>query len=244
MVISAGNSGGACSTVTGPPALFKNSYAIGATDREDMIANFSSRGTVTYKDETYLKPNVSAPGVDIPSSVLKGGYASYSGTSMAGPHVAGAVALVLSANPALAGKVDLIETILEETATPRTSVQDCGGVSGQEIPNAVFGYGRINVYAAVKKALTLTSSKDQLPEALRVYPNPTARYLLIEMTTYETDVILSILDQAGRLQKEVSMQATTPTNTYLVDLESLPSGNYYYILKNSRFARNGKFIKL
>ncbi len=243
VVISAGNSGGACSTVTGPPALFKNSYAIGATDREDLIANFSSRGTVTYKDETYLKPNVSAPGVDIPSSVLKGGYASYSGTSMAGPHVAGAVALVLSANPSLAGKVELIETILEETATPRTSVQDCGGVSGQEIPNAVFGYGRINVYAAVKKALTLTSTKEVLAEAVRVYPNPTARYLLIEMTAEEAEVSISILDAAGRLQKEVSLQTNSPSRSFLVDLDGLSSGNYYYVVKNSRFTRNGKFIK-
>ncbi len=245
VVISAGNSGGACSTVTGPPALFKNSYSIGATDRDDLIANFSSRGTVTYNDETYIKPNVSAPGVDIPSSVLKGGYASYSGTSMAGPHVAGAVALVLSANPALAGKVDLIESILEETAIPRASMQDCGGVSGQDIPNAVFGFGRINVYAAVKKALTLTNTNLVNQGVVRAYPNPTGRYLLLEVNADQLDESeLTLLDQSGRTIKSIVLPGQLGNSTTMVDLEGLPNGTYFYLLKNKQMTSNGKFVKM
>lgn len=67
--------------------------------------------------------------------------------------MAGAVALLWSARPFLVGNIDATETILNSTTTQRTSTQDCGGVPGASIPNNTWGYGEINVYAAVLAAV-------------------------------------------------------------------------------------------
>ena len=68
VVTSNGNYGSACATTNDPPALYRQSFSVGATDSSDNLASFSSRGPVTYKGETYIKPNISAPGVNIRSS--------------------------------------------------------------------------------------------------------------------------------------------------------------------------------
>jgi uncharacterized repeat protein (TIGR01451 family) len=75
-----------------------------------------------------------------------------SGTSMAGPHVAGHVALLLSAMPTWKGQVDLVESRTRQTAVGLTSSQTCGGVAGSAIPNNTFGWGRIDTLAAVSMA--------------------------------------------------------------------------------------------
>jgi hypothetical protein len=83
------------------------------------------------------------------SSVPGAGYEFFSGTSMAGPHVAGLVALLLDARPDLAGRVDEIEMLLRLSAIPLTSTQTCGAFPGSQVPNAVFGHGRIDALEAV-----------------------------------------------------------------------------------------------
>ena len=138
VVASAGNSGPGAGSVSDPPAIYAASFTAGATDVNDDIAGFSSRGPVTSDGSGRRKPDVSAPGVSVRSSIPGGGYASLSGTSMAGPHVVGAVALVLSAHPALKGQVDKVETLLERTALPRSPA-----------PDNTYGWGRINALAAV-----------------------------------------------------------------------------------------------
>lgn len=153
VVVSAGNSGSNCSSVNDPAAIFEGSFSVGATNSSDDIAGFSSRGAVTVDGSNRLKPNVSAPGVNVRSCIKDGTFTEFSGTSMAGPHVAGLVALIISANPELAGEVDQIEDIIEQTATRLTSSQICNGISGNTIPNNTYGFGRINAVAAVNRAL-------------------------------------------------------------------------------------------
>ena len=153
VVSSTGNSGPGCSSVQYPPAIYEASFSIGATDTSDNIAPFSSRGPVTVDGSNRLKPDVVAPGMSVRSSVPGGGYGNLSGTSMAAPHVAGLVALIISANPSLAGDIDAIEATIRENAVPLTSLQECGGISGSTIPNNTYGYGRIdalNTFLAIE----------------------------------------------------------------------------------------------
>lgn len=143
---SAGNSGSGCSTVNTPAAIYDESFTVGATNSGDTIASFSSRGPVTVDGSNRPKPDISAPGVDIRSSVPGGGYqGGWSGTSMAGPHVAGLVALLISARPELRGQVGEIETTIEQTALHIAWT----GCSSNGVPNNAYGWGRIDALAAV-----------------------------------------------------------------------------------------------
>jgi serine protease AprX len=148
VVASAGNAGPNCSTVQDPPAIYDASFTVGATDSSETIAPFSSRGPVTIDGSNRPKPDISAPGAGIRSSLRGGGYGSMSGTSMAAPHVAGLAALLMSAQPALKGQVSQLEDLIEHSAVPRTASQTCGGVPGSNIPNNVYGWGRIDALAA------------------------------------------------------------------------------------------------
>ena len=163
VVASAGNAGSACSTVAEPPAIYAAAFSIGATDSSDDIAGFSSRGPVTADGSNRLKPDISAPGVNVRSSVPGDGYSVFSGTSMAGPHVVGVVALVLSANADLVGNPDAIEPILTSSAVPRTTTENCGGVPGDQIPNNTYGWGRVDALSAFNADLAIAQSDSPDP---------------------------------------------------------------------------------
>jgi serine protease AprX len=150
VVVSAGNSGPGAGSVDDAPAIYDASFSVGAANSSGVIASFSSRGPVTVDGSGRMKPDITAPGVNVRSSV-PGGYASYSGTSMAGPHVAGVVALMLSAHPELRGQVDAIERIITETAIP----------TGTPIPNTTYGWGRVDALAALGLG---DSDNDTLPD--------------------------------------------------------------------------------
>jgi subtilisin family serine protease len=151
-VHSAGNSGSSCSSVNAPAAIYDSSFTVGATNISDLITTYSSRGPVTVDGSMRLKPDVSAPGGDgsggIRSSIPGGGYATFIGTSMAAPHVAGLAALLMSADPTLAGRVDEIERTMETTAIPKTTSQTCGAIGGNQVPNNTYGYGLVDSRAA------------------------------------------------------------------------------------------------
>ena len=142
VVSSAGNSGSACGSIATPSAIYDAAFTVGATDNNDLIAGFSSRGAVSVDGSNRQKPDISAPGVSVCSTV-PGGYSEFfSGTSMAGPHVAGLAALLISARPCLRGEVDLLESYIEATALARTTTQNCT-IAGSQVPNNTYGWGAI-----------------------------------------------------------------------------------------------------
>jgi serine protease AprX len=157
-VVAAGNSGSGCSTVTDPPSIYSESFTVGALNTGlDTIATFSSRGPVTIDGSNRQKPDIAAPGTSTRSSYKTSptSYQTLSGTSMATPHVAGAVALLLSADPSLRGQVSVVEDILKDAAFHISSTL----CSSSGIPNNVFGHGRLNAKAAADIALIKFSPK-------------------------------------------------------------------------------------
>jgi subtilisin family serine protease len=155
MSVSAGNEGPNCSTIADPPALEKAVISVGATDNDDNLASFSSRGPCIVGKGAYRKPDLSAPGVRVTAAYPGGGFRALSGTSMASPHVGGAVALISAMCPHLVGNVDKLQSLLERTAVkllPPSSAQPlCGGDLPTSVPNNYFGHGRIDVLAAVRE---------------------------------------------------------------------------------------------
>ncbi|SDU35567.1 carboxypeptidase regulatory-like domain-containing protein [Jiangella alkaliphila] len=146
-IFANGNNGPAPGTV-GSPGSFPHAIGIGATDVNDLVASFSSRGPAIWDGERYRKPQVSAPGADIrstwPRDLPDGedGYHTISGTSMAAPHATGVVALMLSANPDLT--IDDIRGLLEDTARTEPHMG--------ELPNDTYGAGIVDAFAAVTRA--------------------------------------------------------------------------------------------
>jgi subtilisin family serine protease len=148
---AAGNSGALGCGSASSPGDNVPAYAAGAYDINHAIAFFSGRGPSAV-DGVTVKPNVSAPGVGIRSSVPPNGYALFNGTSMASPHVAGTVALIWSANPLKTlGNIPLTRKIIDATATDVNDLT-CGGVPAN---NNVWGQGRLSAFNAVWLATTL-----------------------------------------------------------------------------------------
>jgi subtilisin family serine protease len=143
---SAGNEGSGCSTL-GSPGDYQESFASAAHDSGRAIASFSSRGPSAFGHDPYTKPNISAPGVNVCSTVPTDGWScGYSGTSMASPHTAGAVALLWSCNPSLIGQIDSTFQYLQNTANAAPA-GNCGAPpDGQG--NYTFGYGYLDILAA------------------------------------------------------------------------------------------------
>jgi hypothetical protein len=145
-VFPVGNSGPTCNTARSP-GDYPESYAVGAFDINNVIASFSSRGPSAFGE--IIKPNITAPGVSIRSSVPTNAYSSYNGAGMASAHVAGTVALIWSAAPSLIGNIAETRLILDLTAIDVSDVS-CGGTSGN---NNVWGEGRLDAFAAVERVM-------------------------------------------------------------------------------------------
>jgi subtilisin family serine protease len=134
-VFAAGNYGPGGST-SASPANNPSAFAVGATDDNDAIYWLSSRGPNSCGQASTTYPAVVAPGVDIRSSDLYGLYYSSTGTSLAAPHVSGAIALLLNAFPGL--------SVADLRAALTASAYDLGSAG----PDNTFGSGRIDVLAA------------------------------------------------------------------------------------------------
>jgi subtilisin family serine protease len=144
-VFASGNPGSTCGAASAP-GNYLASYSVGSFDNNNNIAGTSGRGPSAITGA--IKPNIAAPGVNVRSSLPNNTYGSFSGTSMATPHVAGTVALMWSSSTALVGDVAATRALLDSTAID-TSDLTCGGTANN---NNVWGEGRLDAFAAVAQA--------------------------------------------------------------------------------------------
>ena len=176
-VFAAGNDAGdlTCGSVDFP-ADISNVIAVGATDSDNNIARFSSRGS-PGNGNGVIKPNFAAPGVSILSAGITGNdaYAQSSGTSMAAPHVVGVATLLLSYH--ITFSFDDIQKILQKSTMKDDLIRPssgCDSGSGDmSFPNQVFGYGQVNAMTALEIA------KDTKPSG-RARQNPIDPPIVIE----------------------------------------------------------------
>src|SRR5437763_6014422 len=150
MGVAAGNSGPSCSTVSDPPSFYDASYTVGALNTgTDTIASFSSLGPVTRDGSNRTKPDITAPGTNTRSASNTGdsAYTFASGTSMATPHIAGDMALLWSAVPSLLHQIAASHDALDVSAVELDSAACPPG--GPTPPNNVYGWGRVDIAAAV-----------------------------------------------------------------------------------------------
>ena len=240
VVVSAGNSGSECSTVTNPAAIFENSFTVGSTRSNDTISGFSSRGPVLVDGSMRMKPDISAPGSQVRSTVLDNQYAVFSGTSMAGPHVVGVVALIISANPSLAGQVDQIEEIIKQSAVAKMTDQDCGNTPGTNAPNNTYGHGRIDALAAVQLALMTTPTEDLFTLPINVYPNPFTNELHFDLGEITGHTSVELFNATGQLMIKSVFEGT---GAHQLNLSEVSNGIYFYHLKNGNRVMRGKVVK-
>ena len=173
LVFAVGNSGPASGTVDSPEMVNKtemNVFSVGALNGnlpQLPIAQWSSRGpTYCTGLGNQIKPEVSAPGVDVRSSLPNGGYEYWSGTSMATPHVAGAIALLKQVFPNRTGTE--LKQMLYENALDL-------GATGED--NS-YGMGVIDVYAAlIANISTINPMPPSNVSAYSDYQTPTSAHI-------------------------------------------------------------------
>lgn len=227
---------------------------VGATDSNDGIASFSSRGPVTwwlgvspwndYGDTTPLiKPDISGPGVDVLSAQLGGGYTTMSGTSMATPHLAGVAALLLSINPELT--VAQLDSLIETTSIDL-------GTAGKD--NS-YGAGRVDAYQAALAALEMVGTEGGASSAL---PGPSAALSVVQPNPVESSAAFSlylpengnasivVFDVAGRAVAQVhSGQLEAGSHSFLFSLpDTLENGVYFVRAATSSGAAVCRFTVL
>lgn len=232
-------------TVAAHQAKFINPYG---HEVGGAIADFSSSGPCFHD---LVKPEVSAPGKSIAAAIssytttFEGTYlrsvsfngrtyrfAYLSGTSMSCPFVAGVAALVLQANPYLSAaqvKEIITETAYEDEYTALSGVNR-------------FGYGKVNAYQAVKRALTMTGVElhDQVTVSqYTLYPNPTADNCYLTAQTNAKNIRCQIFDVTGRLVKSERLES----GVNRIDTQNLPNGCYVIRIIEDNQVITKKLIK-
>jgi len=209
------------------------------------LANFSSHGP---RYDGVMKPDIAAPGVSICSAISSftdAGYttiasinfnnklydfAKFSGTSMAGPVVAGICALVLQANPWLTAYQ--VKEIIQETARQ----DNFTGVIPPE-GSPLWGKGKINAYAAVKAALNLVQIPEKtLNNAWTVYPNPVSESLHFTLVD-ELPSKCWLIDECGE-RFELNIQNES------VNVKQLAPGKYTLQLYLDGKMQSESFVKV
>jgi serine protease AprX len=148
-VAGAGDGPSQCGSISSPPAIYAASLTVGGTSELDVILDDSSWGPVTVDGSNRMKPDVCAPGYSVPTCARSNSYGYITATSGAAPHVAGQVALLLSAHPELRGQVDAIERLIKYTAVPLTNFSYFCDPPGTNVPNNLYGWGRIDAFTSL-----------------------------------------------------------------------------------------------
>lgn len=204
---------------------------VGATDSNDGIASFSSRGPVDwwsdYSDSSPLiDPDISGPGVDVVSTQWTGGYTTMSGTSMATPHLAGVAALILSANPNLT--VAQMDSIIEMTSLDL-------GSSGKD---NTYGAGRVDAYQAVLAAASMVSTEESQSSALppsvslsAITPNPVTNFAAFSVySDVATVADISVYDVLGRRIANIdTADITSGANAYNWQVPAEMGSGIYFV---------------
>ncbi|HEV7707197.1 MAG TPA: S8 family serine peptidase, partial [Asanoa sp.] len=217
-VVAAGNAGG--TATVGSPGAARDALTVGAVDRADQIADFSSRGP--RLGDQGLKPEITAPGVDIVAARAAGTtmgnpvdayYTAASGTSMATPHVAGAAAILAQEHPDWTGAA--LKDALVSTA--QTTLN---------LPVYAQGAGRVDVARATGQAVTGTGVADFGLHTVGATPTSATRTVTYA-NSGGTPVSLALT--APTAVKLSAATVTVPahgtaTVDATVDFESLPLG--------------------
>jgi subtilisin family serine protease len=209
------------------------------------LASFSSHGP---RYDGVMKPDIAAPGVSICSAISSFtdvayttissvtfnnktyDYAKFSGTSMSGPVVAGACALILEANPWLTAAQ--VKQLIKETA--RTD--NFTGVI-PALGSPLWGMGKLNAYAAVKEALALVEiPENTLDNAWNIYPNPVVESLHFTLVD-ELPKECTVVDAQGKY-------ITLPIQDEHVLVKHLKPGQYTLQLNINGQLQSASFIKV
>lgn len=215
---SAGNSGPICTSL-GSPGDYRQVLTTGSVDHAGgslpgVLTGFSSRGPSSLYPTASYFPDILAPGENIRSSVPGDNYASWSGTSMAGPHATGLVGLMWSANPALRGFIPETVEIILNTARPLTNQpgSNCGGdyITG---PNNDWGHGSIDALAAVQEALQFGGSGTLAGVVTNASTGQGLAGALIEASASQTRTRQTTSDAGGLYSMRVVSQTYTVTTS-------------------------------
>lgn len=230
------------------PSNYPESFATGATDINNKVAGFSLRGPSPYDE---IKPDISAPGVNIRSTVPGSGYeGGWNGTSMAGPAVSAVAALLRQVDADIT--VDEMEQILLDTAVPLTDSEY------PTSPNHGYGYGLVDSFSAVSSLMSgiggiegrvmKEGDDDEAPEFEHTAPAETFAGMDLDLSIRATDnisvtsVMLNYTDADGNehSEKAVRTSGSFTDGNYSVTVpgEQIGGTEFTYSFTVSDFGNN------
>ncbi len=227
-IFPGGNWGPGSGTV-GTPGNYPLVIAGGASDQNDDVASFSSRGPaldqIPWNDPQYwyradwnlIKPDIVAPSAYVRSCIPDSNYAVFNGSSASPPAIAGAVAILCQAYPGLT-VTDLYNLLTDNADHPS---------QGAPYPNNNYGWGRLNVWRALQ-AVSIAEERGSLVKnstVLHIYPNPARNFCIIRFLQPKSNSTIRLFDVAGKQVGEITNkeQISDPR----IPLNGLAPGVYF-----------------
>jgi len=259
-VFAIGNMGPGSGT-TCPPGNYPLVIAGGATNLNDSIANFSSRGPAPNQspwndiinwyriDWNLIKPDISAPGVSVRSAYYNNNYYVMTGTSMSAPHIAGATAVLCQANPNLTVR-EIYNILLNNADHPS---------QGAPYPNNNYGWGRLNIWKSLQSVVGVAEQEKICPfiNFVSIAPNPTKGDIKIGFNSNNNfQINIKLYDASGRLLHQKDLLPRKQGSRYLLEhlkgdmnefsisLNNLPAGIYFVKLETQHINIIKKVIRV